>query len=237
MKILAVGAMHGNEPLGANVINLLKRRPVKNINTLVANPRALKRNSRFIKQDLNRSFPGDASAHDYEKRRAAEILMKCRKYDIVFDFHNTYCPNNDCTFVGPQASNNLFNAANFIGLPKVIVADYDCINKYASNCISIEVSMDSQLMDEKYWYSILKEIAEKKNLPKGKTNLYKFVHRITNEEEEKYSLSKKNLKAFQPIDNKLAYKLGVKSPAYPIFIEDKFTPYNFGGLLNKVSNN
>jgi len=32
----------------------------------------------------------------------------------------------------------------------------------------------------------------------------------------------------------LAEKMGVKTPAYPIFINDKFTPYNYGGLLNKI---
>ncbi len=237
MKILVIGAMHGNEPLGVNLTSLLKRRPVRNINTLVANPRALRKNIRFVKQDLNRFFPGNTNTQEYEIRRAAEILVECKKYDIVFDFHNTYCPSNDCTFVGSRAHKKLFNVAKYIGLPRVIVADYDCINKYAPNCISVEVSMDSPLMNEKYWYERLEMITNKKSIEYGNIDLYKFVHRITNEEEKKYAISSMKLKAFQPIDITLAQSLGVKSPAYPIFIGDKFTPYNFGGLLNKVSNN
>jgi len=28
------------------------------------------------------------------------IGQLAEKYDVVLDFHNTYCPNNDCGFVG-----------------------------------------------------------------------------------------------------------------------------------------
>ena len=87
----------------------------------------------------------------YEQQRPVKLLEMCKDYDIVFDFHNTFCPDNDCTFVGEGANEELLAASWLLGLPRVIVADYDCINKYALNCVSIEISVQSRLNDVKVW--------------------------------------------------------------------------------------
>lgn len=234
MKILVIGGMHGNEPLGIELVKMFQRKQFKNVDALFANKKAIKTNCRFLRQDLNRSFPGNIGSKIYEQKRAAYLVNSCKKYDLVFDFHNTHCPNNDCTFVGKSANKNLYNISAYFGLKKVIVADYDCINKYAPNCISVEISLNSKMINPKVWYERISKLSKIDAIPfNGKVEKYYFVYRITLEDRDRLNLIRKNLKAFKPISKRLADRIGVKNPAYPIFIGDKYTPYNFGGLLNK----
>lgn len=235
MNILVIGGLHGNEKLGLELANLLKRRPIENVSSVLANKEAIAKNCRFIKQDLNRSFPGDIKNIDYEQRRAAQLLKLASKYDIVLDFHSTSCPDNNCCFVGEDANNNLYDIAGQLGLNRVVIADYDCINKYAVNCLSVEISINDKLDDLEFWYDQISKLSKLTN-PETKSNIqkYKFVYRITNEDRDNYNLNNKKLTAFKELEIQLAKKLGVTSPAYPIFINDKFTPYNYGGILNKI---
>lgn len=235
MKILVIGGMHGNEPLGLEVVKLFQDKQVKNIDTVLANKLAIKQNRRFINQDLNRSFPGDIFSRIYEQNRAAYILSLCKRYDLVIDFHNTYCPNNDCSFIGESAENNLYWISSYLKLNRIIVANYDCLNKYAPNCISIEISLKSRDMNAGIWYKKIQKLSTMNSISSsGSIEKFRFVYRMTLEDRDKFDLKLKNLQAFKPISRKLAKGMNVKSPAYPIFIEDKYTPYNYGGLLNKA---
>lgn len=234
MKILIVGGMHGNEPLGLEVVDLFNKKPNSNIHCIIANPVAVQDNSRFVGADLNRSFPGEARG-SYEEQRAYELVEQCKEYDLVIDFHNTYCPENDSSFVGEKSVSDLFKVSEYFGLNRVIVADYACLNKYALNCISVEVSLDSTLNNADYWYQKICRLQLKTRLTaKPKLERYKFVYRMNLEDRDRLELDNLNLKAFQPIDDNIAEAMGVRSPAYPIFIADKYTPYNYGGLLNKI---
>ncbi len=236
MNILVIGGMHGNEPLGIEVVKLFNEKPVSGVDTILANEQAVAASSRFKSQDLNRSFPGESSSDSYELRRAAELLQLCSQYDVVLDFHNTHCPDNDCSFVGDTANSKLFNVSAFLGLNRVIVADYDCINKFAPNCISIEISLDSPVMDATQWYQKICGLSQKSILPTAEgIEKYRFVYRMTVEDKERLELDQQNLRAFKPLDGALAEELGVSYPAYPIFIADKYTPYNYGGILNKLT--
>ncbi len=235
MKILVIGGMHGNEPLGIKLVQMFKKNQIKNVDVVFGNEKAIKANCRFIKQDLNRSFPGNSKGKSYEEKRASFLIDICKRYDLVFDFHNTHCPNNDCSFVGVSANKNLINTSAFLGLRRIIIADYDCINKYASNCISIEISLGSKNMNSLLWYKRIKELSMLKLIPNKKNvNKYRFVYRMTLEDKKRFNLEEENFKAFKQISRGLAESIGVKSPAYPIFIGDKYTPYNYGGILNKL---
>lgn len=234
MKMLVIGGMHGNETLGLEVVKLFQDNPVVSVDTLLANEQAIEANCRFVGQDLNRSFPGDSKSSEYEPKRAAAILKEAKKYDIVLDFHNTYCPNNDCGFIGETASDILTDVAWVLGLNKVIVADYDCINKASNNCLSVEVSLDSELNNAKLWYERILMLSKLDSFTaKSEVQKFRFVYRMTIDDKERLELDKRILRAFQPIDNELASEMGVLSPAYPIFIGDSYTPYNYGGLLNR----
>lgn len=235
MKILVIGGMHGNEPLGVKLVERLQEAELQNIDSVYANRLAIENNSRFIKSDLNRSFPGDAQSDEYELKRAAELLQLCSPYDVVLDFHNTHFSGNDCSFVGQNSRNELFDVSAYLGLDRVIIADYECINKYAPNCISIEISLDSAAHEVQYWYDKILKLRDRSSLEKvDDIKKYRFVYRMTLEDKDRLRLKKRDFKAFTPIDETIATKLGVKSPAYPIFVADRYTPYNFGGLLNKI---
>lgn len=235
MKILLLGGMHGNEPLGPEIIELFRAKPVDRVSVEVANPKALAANSRYTEEDLNRSFPGDSRSAVYEKRRAAELMKSSEGYDVVFDFHNTTCPGNDCTFVGETASPRLQAISSWLGLTRVVVADYDCINKYVPTCISIEISLQSKLMDAAWWYEKIAELAGLTDVPNAKNVVqYRFVYRLTLEDKERLGLADVPLRAFFAMPRGVASKLGLASPAYPIFIADTYTPYNYGGVLRKI---
>jgi hypothetical protein len=235
MKVLVIGGMHGNETLGLKVVQLFQKNPVKNIDAVFANEQAIKGNCRFVGQDLNRSFPGNARSKEYEPKRAAQLLKLTKKYEVVLDFHNTYCPNNDCGFVGETANKLLYDVAWFLGLEKIIVADYDCINKSASNCLSVEVSLGSPLNKPELWYERIRQLSVFETLSTNpKIERYRFVYRMTLEDKDNLSLDQQKLEAFKPMSKELSKAMGVIAPAYPIFIGDKYTPYNYGGVLNKI---
>lgn len=234
MRVLVIGGMHGNEPLGPAVVKLFDKNPVKDVAIVLANEMAIAQNTRFTASDLNRSFPG-AADNSYEQRRAAELLGLCDGYDVVLDFHNTHCPGNDCGFVGQGAGRQLYDVSASLGLNRVIVADYDCINKYAPNCLSVEISLDSPMMDNELWYDKIRQLAAKSDIPRARNiEKYRFAYRMTLDNRDRLRLDSKKLQAFEPIDEELAVAMGVRSPAYPIFVADRYTPYNYGGLLNRL---
>jgi hypothetical protein len=235
MKVLVIGGMHGNEPLGPQLVELFTAKPVPGVDVVLANEQAITKDCRFVKSDINRLFPGDASSDDYEIRRASEILTLTKKYDVVLDFHNTHCPDNDCGFVGQSAGQRMYDVSSWLGLGRIVVADYDCINKYASNCLSVEISLDSPAMDVAQWYRKIVQLSEMEELPRSNNvETFRFAYRMTLEDEAKFNLTDCQLRAFEPIEADLAESMGVSSPAYPIFIGDKYTPYNYGGLLNRL---
>lgn len=235
MKLLVLGGMHGDETLGIELVKLLESKPIKGVDSALLNMQAIEANTRFVTQDLNRSFPGDVASDTYETKRAVEVLAMCDGYDVVFDFHNTGCPDNDCSFVGKECNPLLFDVASYCRVPRVIVADYDCLNKYAPNCISIEISFSSPVCDARYWYELIERLVARDQLTAGvDVTKFRFAYRITQEDKVKYELPSRNLRAFEPLDPELATMLGVESPAYPIFIGDNLTPYNYGGIVNKI---
>lgn len=235
MNILVIGGMHGNEPLGPQIVKLFRANPAGGVDTALANEAAIKANQRYINNDLNRSFPGDRSSSDYEIARAAELLDLTKTYDLVLDFHNTHCPNNDCGFVGETASQQLYDASAWLGLSRIIVADYDCINKYAPNCLSVEISLNSKKMDAQNWYERISNLAITDKLPAAEVEKYRFVYRMTLEDSKRLNLAAQNLQAFKAIEEDTAKAMQVKPPAFPIFVNDAYTPYNYGGLLNRLS--
>jgi predicted deacylase len=75
--VAVVAGVHGDEPCGPRGVDAFLadpptfRRPVRFV---VANERALERGVRYVDEDLNRAFPGDADADSHERRLAADLL-------------------------------------------------------------------------------------------------------------------------------------------------------------------
>jgi hypothetical protein len=235
MKILVIGGTHGNEPLGPQLVASLNKDPIPGVDTLIGNPRAVRRDCRFVEKDLNRSFPGSSSSAIYEERRAAKIRQACRSYDVVLDFHNTLANDNDCVFIGQNAKPQLQQVASYLGLQRVIVADYDCINKYVPTCISLEISVTSRRMSVALWQSALAKLARLQRLPQAKDlRFYRYALTVTTDQAAATALDAQDIGAFQPVPDTIASALGAASPAYGIFVGKNYSEGVYAGLLNEL---
>ena len=80
-EVAVVGGIHGDEPCGPRAIERFVAeepdvdRPVK---LVVANEEALDSSVRYLDEDLNRAFPGSASADTHEGRLAHHLLREVR---------------------------------------------------------------------------------------------------------------------------------------------------------------
>lgn len=98
-KIAIVGGTHGNELTGVYAIEKLARFPERldrysfEVVTLLANPRAVTANKRYIDRDLNRSFDNDDLVNPeltgYEEKRAKEIAVELQDVDLIIDLHSS----------------------------------------------------------------------------------------------------------------------------------------------------
>jgi predicted deacylase len=90
-EVAVVGSIHGDEPCGMRAIERFVaaapdvERPVK---LIVANERALEQEVRYVDEDLNRAFPGDANADTHEGRLAHDLVRELRGC-TTFSLHST----------------------------------------------------------------------------------------------------------------------------------------------------
>lgn len=89
-KLAVVCCLHGNENFGLTVWNHLsgKLEEFPGLLLILANEEAIQANSRFIDQDLSRSFPGNARGN-LEERLAWEITEAVRGVRLLLDIHTT----------------------------------------------------------------------------------------------------------------------------------------------------
>jgi hypothetical protein len=232
MKILIIGGLHGNEPLGIELVRAIERSPIKNVDAVLGNPEAVKKYVRFVDVDLNRVFPGKPVGNN-EERQALELMRLIQGYNVVLDFHNTNTPNNDCGFVGGYNYKKILPIATSLGIDRVVVADYDCINKYVPTCLSVEVSLSSPENSVPHWIEKIKLLASGAQLPKKQPMLYQFVYRVTREMQDTLKFK---WNAFEPILKEDASQLSLPPNTYlPIFVDDEYTPWNFAGLVRKIN--
>ena len=89
-----IASTHGDEPIGLKIFsNLLKSIQDKSFLAehsfylIFANRKAYEKNTRFIEEDLNRSYHLTSSSH--EGKRAKEITKILDKCDLCIDIHQT----------------------------------------------------------------------------------------------------------------------------------------------------
>lgn len=230
MRLLVLGGTHGNEQLGVNLVKSLNERPIDGVDCLIANPKATKRGIRFVESDLNRSF-GNQLQQSYEVRRAQELVKKLAQYDVVLDFHNTETPNNNCCFVGVNCNDQLYDTAKKFGFSDCIEATYDCINKYCTNTISIEISIGDQLDSVEYWRQAIEQlITDKYDASLESLSLYRFVRRVTWEEKTTLKLSR--WEPFKVLSAKDKKALKISDKVAPIFVGSHLTEF-YASLVSK----
>ncbi len=230
MKVLVIGGMHGNEKLGISLVESLQKNPIPGVDALIANPRAVDVSHRFVDTDLNRSF-GDGASQGYESQRASELTAVVADYDVVLDFHNTMTPNNNCSFIGPDLKPELLGVSASLGLSRCIRATYDCINRWCSNVVSIEISVDDELDAVPVWRERIRQLVAGRRVS-TEVKVYVFVGRCTWEQKE--MLRSDDWRPFEQIDVREQTALGYGEPLYPIFVGSKFTEY-YATLLREYT--
>jgi succinylglutamate desuccinylase len=103
-RVAIVGGTHGNELTGIYLVKKfeqfpeLLQRPSLEYITILANPRAIEANRRYIDRDLNRCFDTEDLAnpalHSYEDIRAREVAAQLGskeqpQVDLIIDLHST----------------------------------------------------------------------------------------------------------------------------------------------------
>ena len=91
-----VGAVHGDEIAGAELVNAYAERPSPDpcawsLRFAVGNPRALAAKRRYIDSDLNRAFGAEVPAIGHEAERAATLKGVFEGTQVLLDVHQTHC--------------------------------------------------------------------------------------------------------------------------------------------------
>lgn len=98
--VCVIACVHGNEPYGKAVVRKLQRLALRRgkLTVLIAHPRALRRNVRYIDEDLNRCFPGKKNG-TIEERIAHRLVRILGAHDIVIDLHSSSTPTEPFAIV------------------------------------------------------------------------------------------------------------------------------------------
>jgi len=180
-KILFVVATHGNEKIGIEVETKLKEIGYgKYFDCLVANPKALEKNVRFIDADLNRSYPGKKYSKFYEKRKAFSNLNIAKKYKYVIDFHEASKGKDDFVIVPREKLSKDF-PLQYINLEKVLLwpDPKGPMSQVLFNAIELEFGMKDREREN----AVLAAFGIAK----------KFIENIESEKYRSYGLDKKEI--------------------------------------------
>ncbi len=149
MNILLVALQHGNEVFGAHVIEYCKNR-FPSVDSIIANPKAYKKNIRFCETDMNRSY-NVPSPKSYEEIRAVKVLELSKKYDFVIDIHTTTA---DIDFIPIIADYNhsVARALTFTPTDNVVKMEFPSVSRSligsVQNSFSLEFNEDFAKTDK-----------------------------------------------------------------------------------------
>ena len=118
-KLLCIGATHGDEPIGVEVLRRLEK-VATGFDWIIGNPKAFELGTREFEGDLNRSAPGDLQASTYAKRRAAEILEQTKNYRSTIDLHGTDAHTGIFVIVTNPKKENLELAIR-LGIERIVI--------------------------------------------------------------------------------------------------------------------
>lgn len=100
IKLLILGAIHGNETAGPIAINKLINNINKGILSIkrgkltvvpICNPKANRKDVRNIDENLNRVIKIHKNPKTYEQKLANQICPLIKENDIILDIHSTHC--------------------------------------------------------------------------------------------------------------------------------------------------
>ncbi len=235
-NILLIGGTHGNERTGVDLVNLLKKRPIKFITPLIANPKAVEKNVRYTETDLNRST-GKQIAVSYEEQVANSLEVQIKNSELIVEFHNTTSLNNTCAII-TQKPNSLHKAlANHFEVDKVLImpAAGSLSGLNSKKFFSLEISnYDSKFTDIEFLHAKLEQIisidSKKSRNPKFYTHTGITISMATL---QRLTISTDELQNFQSFPDEVANKLALpKDKDYsPAFIGEEAYGKNFGFIV------
>lgn len=157
-----VTAVHGTESIGVKALSSLSKK-YPSIRWIIANEKALEAGVRYLKNDMNRSAPGDIESTDYEYRRIAEVLNACKNYKYTIDIHGTVAETGIFTIITRASVQNI-NFALSLPLKKIVIWESTVkkrtgpLTRFVPCGIEIECgSMDSRTTYKKL-YNVIEKI-------------------------------------------------------------------------------
>ena len=91
-RVAVVGGIHGDEPAGEVIVErLIDELEVDagTVQLILANERAIDVGERYTETDLNRAFPGNVDADEYEQALAARIRQLLEGADAILALHTS----------------------------------------------------------------------------------------------------------------------------------------------------
>jgi predicted deacylase len=92
-RVAIVGGIHGDEPAGEAIVEQLIDKLTVDAGTVqlvIANEPALDAGTRYTDTDLNRTFPGDPDAEEYETMLADRVLTVLDGADATLAIHTSH---------------------------------------------------------------------------------------------------------------------------------------------------
>ncbi len=142
-ELLLIIYTHGDEPIGERVVRQLRQKKLNRFfDVLIANPRAARRKVRFIDVDMNRVYPGDGNAKEYEMRKAFENLRIAQDYKYVIDIHEASAGTDDFIIIPRETFTGTFPLA-WLDLDRVLLWPDPSgpISQVLKNALELEFGM------------------------------------------------------------------------------------------------
>lgn len=133
------------------------------IDQIVANPKAVSKNTRFIKRDMNASFGTKGSS--YEEKEARKLLRRLDKNYLVVDLHTTQTTNTPFVII---VDKKMLPFARKLGVKRVVCMDYNIKKGHSLIDYRNGVSVETGNHNSKTAFRITTEIVT--NLRKNKNH-------------------------------------------------------------------
>jgi predicted deacylase len=247
MKIILNIATHGDETIGHAVAKVIEKLKLIQGEVIihVANEKAYLLKTRFIDQDLNRSFPGDKNGN-HEQKLAFKILPIIKEADLVIDIHSTTSQLKNALIVTKfdKKTKNIIDVINPKYLLYMRATKNNALISAAKIGIAFEYGGDKDkkviqktISDIKNLLTYLGMIKGKFKKTKSKTEFFD-VYGVASKPEG-FEL-KKSIKNYKLVKMGEVYsisgkeKITAKKDFYPILFGEKKYKDMFGFVAKKI---
>lgn len=118
--LLLLTCVHGDESYANVAVERLQKELGDCFDWIIANPKALALNQRFIDKDMNRVAPGRKGDPCYEISRVAEVVESARRYPYVIDIHGTTADSGIFTIVAGPNNLKRFALAEALPIDRIV---------------------------------------------------------------------------------------------------------------------